>query len=36
MYARNFGQGNKWIPSHITEATGPVRFRIELSDGRDH
>ena len=34
MYACNFGQGNKWIPGHITEVTGPVSFCIELSDGQ--
>ena len=34
IYARNVGQGNKWIPGHITEVTGPMSFRIELSDGQ--
>jgi hypothetical protein len=34
VYAKNFGQGQRWLPSVITEVTGPVSFMVKLQDGR--
>ena len=34
MYARNFAQGQRWIPGIIIEVTGPVSFLVRLLDGR--
>jgi len=33
VYARNFREGERWLPGHIVEATGPVSYNIELEDG---
>ena len=34
VYARNFGQGEVWLPGIISEVTGPVSYVIKLTDGR--
>lgn len=34
MFAKNFGQGKKWLPGKIVSQKGPVTFEIELEDGR--
>ena len=28
--ARNFGQGDKWVPPTVTGKTGPVSYRVEV------
>ena len=33
VYARNFREGERWIPGHIVEVTGPVSYNVELEDG---
>ena len=35
VYARNFREGERWIPGYIVEVTGPVSYNIELEDGRN-
>ena len=34
VYARNFREGERWIPGYVVEVTGPVSYNIELEDGR--
>ena len=34
VYARNFSQGEKWIPGRILKRTGPLSFRIQLEQGQ--
>ena len=34
VYARNFREGERWLPGHIVEVTGPVSYNIQLDDGR--
>ena len=34
VFAKNFGQGEKWLPGKIVSQKGPVTFEIELEDGR--
>ena len=34
VYARNFREGERWLPDHIVEVTGPVSYNIQLDDGR--
>ena len=34
VYARNYAQGEKWIPGKIEERTGPVSFEVELNDNQ--
>ena len=34
VFVRNYQQGERWIPGVIEEATGPVSFRVRMSDGR--
>ena len=34
VYARNFREGERWIPGHVVEVTGPVSYNVELEDGR--
>jgi hypothetical protein len=33
VYAKNFGHGQHWLPSMITEVTGPISFMVKLQDG---
>ncbi|KAK3100735.1 hypothetical protein FSP39_024398 [Pinctada imbricata] len=32
VYAKNFSSGDKWLPGYITEKSGPLSYRIRLSD----
>ena len=32
--ACNFGDGQKWLPGHISQQHGPVTFEVKLEDGR--
>lgn len=34
VYAKNFGQGQRWLSGEVKEVTGPVSFLIQLEDGR--
>ena len=34
IYAKNFGNGPRWLPGILQEAKGPVSFTAELEDGR--
>ena len=34
VFVRNYHHGNRWLPGTIEQRTGPVSFRIKLSDGR--
>lgn len=34
VFAKNFGQGQRWLPSVVTEVTGPVSYMVKLQDGR--
>ena len=34
VYAKNFGQGNRWLPGLIVSSKGPVSFEIELQNGK--
>ena len=34
VYARNFREGDKWLPGHIVKVNGAVSFDIKLTDGR--
>ena len=34
VYARNFREGERWIPGHIVEVTCPVSYNVEVEDGR--
>ena len=34
VYARNFREGERWIPGYIVEVMGPVSYNIEVEDGR--
>ena len=34
VYARNYGQGSKWLPGLVIETEGSVLFRVCLIDGR--
>ena len=34
VYARNYGQGSKWLPGSVIETEGSVLFRVCLTDGR--
>ena len=34
VYARNYGQGSKWLPGLVIETEGSVLFRVRLIDGR--
>jgi hypothetical protein len=34
VYARNYAQGEKWIPGRIEQRTGPVSFTVELGENR--
>ena len=33
-YVKNYGPGERWIAGKIVERTGPLSFKIQLSDGR--
>ncbi len=33
VFVRNYQQGERWIPGVIEQATGPVSFRVRMSDG---
>ena len=33
VYARNFREGEGWLPGHIVEVAGPVSYNIQLDDG---
>ena len=34
MFVRNYQSGERWVPGVIEDLTGPVSFRVKLSDGR--
>jgi hypothetical protein len=34
VYARNFASGNPWLHGVISEVTGPLSFKVQLTDGR--
>ena len=34
VFVRNYHQGNRWLPGVIEQRTGPVSFRVKLTDGR--
>ena len=34
VYAKNFGQGQRWLSGEVTELTGPVSVMVTLNDGR--
>ena len=34
VFARNFGQGDKWLPGIIIKAQGPRTYNVKLSDNR--
>ena len=34
VYARNYGQGSKWLPGLVIDTEGSVLFRVRLIDGR--
>ena len=34
MYAKNFGQGQRWLPGIVAEVTGPVSVMVRLGDRR--
>ena len=34
VFAKNFGQGKRWLPGHIVNKKGPVSFEIELQNGQ--
>ena len=34
VFAKNFGQGKKWLPGHIVSRKGPVSFQVELQNGQ--
>ena len=34
MYAKNYGQGPKWLPGCIVEILGSVMYRVRLTDER--
>ena len=34
MFVRNYHQGDRWLPGVIEQKTGPVSFRVKLTDGR--
>ena len=34
VYAKNFGQGNRWLPGLIVSSKGPVSFEIKLQNGK--
>ena len=34
VYVRNYHQGDRWLPGVIEQKTGPVSFRVKLTDGR--
>ena len=34
VYVRNYHQGGRWLPGIIEQKTGPVSFRVNLTDGR--
>ena len=33
VYAKNFGQGQRWWPGKVVEVTGPVSYRVSLESG---
>ena len=33
VYAKNFGQGQRWWPGRVVEVTGPVSYRVTLESG---
>ena len=33
VYAKNFGQGQRWWPGNVVEVTGPVSYRVSLESG---
>ena len=33
VYAHNYAQGQKWLPGHVVETTGPVSYQVELDSG---
>ena len=33
VYAKNFGQGQRWWPGIVVEVTGPVSYRVSLESG---
>ena len=35
VFVRNYHGGDKWLPGVIEQRTGPVSFRVKLTDGRD-
>ena len=34
VFVRNYHQGDRWLPGVIEQRTGPVSFRVKLTDGR--
>lgn len=34
MFVRNHREGVKWLPGWIEERSGPVSFRVKLTDGK--
>ena len=35
VFVRNYHRGDRWLPGVIKQRTGPVSFRVKLTDGRD-
>ena len=34
VFVRNYHQGDRWLPGVIEQRTGPVSFKVKLTDGR--
>ena len=34
VFVRNYHQGDRWLPGVIEKRTGPVSFKVKLTDGR--
>ena len=34
VYARNYARGPQWLPGRVIVKTGPVSYKVELTDGR--
>ena len=34
VFVRNYHHGSRWLPGTIQQQTGPVSFRVRLTDGR--
>ena len=35
VFVRNYHCGDRWLPGVIEQRTGPISFRVKLTDGRD-